>query len=287
MTNDMQGKICMVTGANSGIGYITARELAKKGATVVMVCRSRERGEKAQQEIINSSGSQDVHLLLADLSVQAEIHQLAATFQAQFDRLDVLVNNAGAIFTDRRESADGLELTIALNHLGYFLLTNLLLDVLKASGAARIVNVSSDAHRSANIHFDDLQLTSGYSAFRAYGQSKLANILFTRELARRLEGTAVTANAMHPGFVNTGFGKNNGGLMAAVMKVLSPLFAVSPEKGAETAVFLATAPTGSLTSGKYFAKKRETTTSVAAQSDTDAKRLWDISAELTGLKETV
>lgn len=279
--SDLSGKVCVVTGANSGIGKVTARALAERGAQVLMVCRSRERGEKARGEIMRASGSSDVELIVGDLSVQRQVQKVADDIHARVDRLDILVNNAGAIFYERRESADGLEMTFALNHMGYFLLTLLLLDLIKQSAPARIINVSSDAHRTATLDFDDLQNKENYSAFRAYGQSKLANILFTRELARRLEGSGVTVNAVHPGFVNTGFGSGSSGVMAFLFNLLSRFIARTPEKGAETSIYVATAAQGGEVSGRYFADSKLKSPSSRAQNDDDARRLWDASEALS------
>jgi NAD(P)-dependent dehydrogenase (short-subunit alcohol dehydrogenase family) len=282
----MQDKICIVTGANSGIGKVTARELAKMGAAVVMVCRNQERGKTAQAEIKAASRNDSVDLMLADLSSQAAIRQLAQSFKEKYQQCDVLVNNAGALFMQRQLSKDGLEMTFALNHLGYFLLTNLLLDVIKASAPARIVNVSSEAHRGRKINFDDLQGEQSYSGYNAYGQSKLANILFTYELARRLEGSGVTVNCMHPGFVSSNFAKNNGLLARVALTLLRP-FARSPKKGAETAVYLASSPQVEGISSSYFIDKQEATSSPESYDEAVAQRLWQVSMELTGLTETV
>lgn len=279
----MQDKICIVTGANAGIGKITATELARRGATVVMICRSQERGEAALAEVRAESGSQQVELLLADFSVQAEVRQVAQEFKQRYDRLDVLVNNAGGIFMERTTSADGLEMTFALNHMGYFLLTHQLLDLIKSSQPARIVNVSSNAHRFADIDLDDLQNEQKYSGFGAYGQSKLANVLFTKELARQLEGTQVTVNALHPGFVRTQFGQRNpvNGLMRVLIyKVIAPLFAISPEQGAETSIYLATSPEAENITGEYFYKNKISKVSKQANDGEVARQLWAKSQEL-------
>ena len=281
-TSPMQGKICMVTGATSGIGLITARTLAQQGARVIVVGRDPERGATTVGRIVQETGNPRVDLLLADLSARAEVRRLAGEFQHRFARLDVLVNNAGALFTRRHLSADGIEMTFALNHLGYFLLTNLLLDTLKASPPARIVNVSSDAHRGARMNFSDLQGERRYGGWRTYSQSKLANLLFTYELARRLEGTGVTANAMHPGFVATGFSRNNRGLFGLLMRV-AQLTALSPEQGAETLIYLATSPEVEGVTGRYFVKKRPVESSMASYDRSAAQRLWQLSSELTGL----
>ena len=226
----MHGKICVVTGATSGIGMVTAQVLARQGATLIVVARNAERGAATVSRIQQETGNSAVELMVADLSVQAQVRQLASEIQHRFARLDVLVNNAGAFFSRRQPSQDGLEMTFALNHLAYFLLTNLLLDSLKAADSARIVNVSSEAHRRAQLDFSDLQGQHRYSGWRAYARSKLANILFTYELARRLAGTGIVTNALHPGFVATNFGRNNRGITAALFRILQ-LAAISPEEG--------------------------------------------------------
>lgn len=277
----MQNKTVIVTGANAGIGRVTALELAKMGAHVVMVCRDEERGAAAQQAIIQQSGNNQVDLLLADLSSQPSLHKLATTIQQAYNRLDVLVNNAGAMFASRQATGDGLEMTFALNHMNYFLLTNLLLDLLKASAPSRIVNVSSEAHRGAQLNFADLQNAKGfYMGFDVYGQSKLANIYFTYELARRLEGTGVTANTLHPGFVATNFAKNNGLLYRLGMLVMRPL-AVNDHKGAETQIYLASSPEVEGVTGKYFNKKKAVSSSNVSYDVAAAQRLWSISASLS------
>ena len=280
----MQDKIVMVTGANAGIGKITAQELARMGAHVVMVARSRKRGEAALAEIKRATGSSQIDLLLADLSSQTSIRQLAADFQARYDQLDILVNNAGAVFLKRQESIDGLEMTFALNHLGYFLLTNLLLDVIKASAPARIVNVSSMAHHQAQLNFDELQNNRSYQGFKVYSQSKLANIFFTHELARRLDGSGVTTNALHPGFVASNFAKNNGILARLAMNLAKFLrIARTTDKGAETSIYLASSPEVATVAGKYFDNKKEVRSSNISYNESDALQLWQISEQLTGL----
>ena len=270
----------MITGANAGIGKVAALELAKQGHHIVMVCRSQERGRAAQAEIKAASGNEQVDLLIADLSVQADIRQLAATFKQDYERLDVLVNNAGAIFDKRQETADGLELTFALNHMGYFLLTDLLLDMLKANAPARIINVSSDAHHRGSLNFDDLQHEKSYSGFSVYSDSKLANVLFTYELARRLEGSGVTANTLHPGFVNTNFGSTMSSIPAFFIGIISRFFAIAPDKGAETIIYLASSPEVEGATGKYFVKKKATRSSSESYDEAVAKRLWEISEQL-------
>ncbi|HSE97114.1 MAG TPA: SDR family oxidoreductase, partial [Blastocatellia bacterium] len=226
----MTGKTCMVTGASSGIGKVTARRLAELGARVLMVCRSRERGQKAREEIARRSGNNDIELLICDLSSQRAIRELVIDFLARHDRLHVLVNNAGLMLRHRALTEDGLEMTFAVNHLAYFLLTNLLLDVIRISSPARIVNVASVAHVTGTINFDDLQGEKGYSSMGAYRQSKLANILFTYELARRLEGTGVTVNCLHPGIIATGIARDMPKIVGLVLKV----FFTGAEKGADS-----------------------------------------------------
>ena len=281
----MAGKVCMVTGANSGIGKVTAAVLASMGATVVMVCRSRERGEAARQSVVTESGNKNVVLLLADLSSMASTRAMVDAFKARHDRLDVLVNNAGALFNSYQESVDGLEMTFALNHMGYFLPTVLLLDLLKASAPARIINVSSDAHRAGKVDFDDLQNRKKYSAFGVYAESKLENVLFTKELARRLDGAGVTVNALHPGFVRTNFGNNatGNGFASMVLRLLSKLIAITPEQGAETSIYLASSPEVAGVSGAYFDKKKAVKPANQANDEAAARRLWAESERLSRL----
>ncbi len=276
----MHNKTIIVTGANAGIGRITALELAKMGARVVMVCRDKERGAAAQQAIIAQTGNRQVDLLLADLSSQQAIRQLVKTIQQKYNRLDVLVNNAGAMFASRWVSVDGLEMTFALNHMNYFLLTTLLLDMLKASAPSRIVNVSSDAHQGAQLNFADLQNEKRFMGFRVYGQSKLANIYFTYELARRLEGTGVTVNALHPGFVATNFAKNNGWLYRVGMFLMRP-FAMNDQQGAATQIYLASSPEVEGITGKYFARKKAVASSNVSYDIAAAQKLWQASEELS------
>jgi NAD(P)-dependent dehydrogenase (short-subunit alcohol dehydrogenase family) len=277
---DLTGRVILVTGANSGIGKVTAEELAKMGATLVMVSRDRERGATALAEVRTASGNQDVHLLLGDLSVQAEIVALADQFKAQFDRLDVLVNNAGVFLNNREESADGLEMTFAVNHLAYFLLTQLLLDMLKASSPARIVNVSSGAHQGSSLNFDDLQHEQSYSGFQVYRRSKLMNILFTYALDRRLTGSGVTVNVIHPGFTRTNFGRRDNGLMGKLAMPFMALMGRSAEKGAETVIYLASAPEVADVSGKYFVDKQAVKSSPESYDEDIQERLWQVSAGL-------
>ncbi len=278
----MKDKICIVTGANSGIGKVTAQALAEKGATVLMVCRNERKGEAALCEIKEKSKNGNVKLLLADLSSQEEIRRLADKIRTKYPKIDVLVNNAGGINPKRTLTVDGIETTFAVNHLGYFLLTNLLLGHLKAASAARVVNVTSQVHRFARIFFDDLGLEKRYGPMLSYAQSKLANILFTYELARRLNGTAVTANTLHPGGVRTNFGKELTGLAGFYFRNIGFLMR-SPEKGAETVIWLASSPDVEGVTGKYFFDKKEIRSSKISCDAEVARRLWHVSVELTGL----
>ena len=278
----MRDNVCVVTGATSGIGLVTARVFAQQGAVVGIVGRDPARGAAAIDHLVQTTGNAQVHLFLADLSSQAEVHRLAAEIQARYARLDVLVNNAGALFARRQLSADGIEMTWALNHLAYMLLTQRLLDMLRASAPARIVNVASTAHQTGRIDFADVQGTQRYSGWRAYCQSKLANVMFTYTLAARLQGLQVTANVLHPGFVATRFAHNNRGLFARLIR-LAQVAALSPEQGAETMVYLATAPEVAEVSGQYFVKKRAVRSSEASYDTAAAERLWRLSAEMVRL----
>ena len=279
----MDGKVCLITGATSGIGKATAMGLANMGASVVMVGRDRGRGQAALAEIKEKCPNASVDLMLADLSSQEEIRRLADEFKEAYPRLDVLINNAGVIRSKRVTTADGLETTFAVNHLAYFLLTNLLLDVLKASAPSRIVNVASGEQRNGTIDFDDLQGEKGYKTAKAYGQSKLANVLFTYELARRLEGTGVSANCLHPGAgVRTNLGSGVSGVFGFTVRALTPLMK-SPEKGAETSIYLASSPEVEGLSGRYFVKKAEARSSDVSHDERTARRLWEASAGLTNL----
>lgn len=277
----LTGKICLITGPTQGIGRAAALAIAKLGPTMVLVVRDEQRGRELADEI-RAGGNPNVELLVADLSSQAEVRRVAAEFLARHDQLHLLINNAGALFMDRKESVDGLEMTFALNHLGYFLLTHLLLDVLKKSAPARIVHVASRAHVRGTISFDDLQSKRSYRGWPAYSQSKLANILFSAELSRRLAGSGVTSNCLHPGVVSTGFGRNNRGLMGFLVKLYSP-FSRTPEQGAQTTIFLATSPAVEGITGQYFADCKAIEPSLEARDVKVAQRLWLISAQLTGL----
>ncbi len=281
--NLMHGTTCVVTGANSGIGKEIAFGLAAQGARVVMVARDADRGETARSEVVERSGNDRVELLTCDLSSQRQIRELASTLLEQCDTIDVLVNNAGLTLGDYRLTEDGLETTFAVNHVAPFLLTNLLLERLEASAPARVVTVASDAHRGNVIDFDDVSATGGYSAWRAYGASKLANILFTSELARRLDGSGVTATCLHPGVVRTGFGRSGPWFVRLWFK-LAGVVLLTPEQGADTAVWLATSPAVEGASGGYYVKRRLDEPSSAARDPEAATRLWRLSTELTGLQ---
>lgn len=280
--NEQKENVCMVTGATSGIGLATAQALAQKGKRVVLIGRDPGKCATTVTRIKQETGNPSVTFILADLSVQAQVYALAEEYKRRYSRLDVLVNNAGGFFTKRRLTDDGIEMTFALNYLSMFLLSNLLLDNLEASAPARIVNVSSEGHRTARLDFDNLYGELRYQGMQAYGQAKLAVVLFTYELARRLEGTQVTVNALHPGFVATNIGKNDGWrsrIFALVMK----LFAVSPEEGAETSIYLAASNEISGETGKYFIKKTEVASAPATYDQATARQLWDISVQMTGL----
>jgi NAD(P)-dependent dehydrogenase (short-subunit alcohol dehydrogenase family) len=280
----MQGKVCIVTGANSGIGKATTLGLAQMGATVVMVCRDQTKGEEAQNEIKTKSGNDAVHLMHAELSSQASIRQLAENFQQHYKQLHVLINNAGAVNLTRRETVDGLETTFAVNYLAPFLLTNLLLDELKASAPARIVNVSSESHQSGNIKMDDLQSEKSYRFMRAYGQSKLALVLFTYELARKLQGTGVTANCLHPGFVATNIGQHGiGPAGRRVIKLIYSSIGISPEEGAKTSIYLATSPEIEGVTGKYFVKSIPVRSAPISYDKSLQRQLWEESARMVNL----
>ncbi len=278
----MEGKLCIVTGATDGIGRVTARALAERGAEVVLVGRNAAKGAEVCKAIHRSSRNDRVRFEQADLSSQAEIRALAERLAAGGAAIDVLVNNVGALFNRRRESVDGIEMTFALNHLGYFLLTGLLLESLKASTAARIVNVASQAHRGGRMDFDDPQGARRYRGMRAYSQSKLANILFTYRLAALLEGTPVTVNCLHPGFVASAFGQDNGWLFNTVLKVVMRLSAIDVEAGARTSVHVATSAEVAGVSGCYFDQCREATSSLASRDEESGRRLWELSESLTG-----
>jgi NAD(P)-dependent dehydrogenase (short-subunit alcohol dehydrogenase family) len=281
----MKGKTVVVTGANSGIGFETAAGLAGAGARTLLTARDAQRGRAAVQAIIERTGNQEVELVALDLASLVSVRAAAADVLERCPHLDVLVNNAGLVLTARRETTDGFEMTFGVNLLGPFLFTELLVERLKASAPSRIVNVASTAHTSARrgLNFDDLQNTSSYSGMRVYGESKLANIMFTAELARRLEGTGVTANSLHPGTVATGYGRDGDtkGLLAIGLTLAKP-FLTTPEKGARTSIYLASSPEVEGVSGKYFVNCREKTPRKPALDVATQQRLWEVSESLVG-----
>jgi retinol dehydrogenase 14 len=282
----MAGKVVLVTGGTGGIGRATAIGLAALGARVGITGRDQARTEAAAAGIRAAPDSPAVDVFAADMSVQAGVRRLAALVLGTYPRLDVLVNNVGGFWAHRHLTADGLERTFALNHLAAFLLTSLLLDRLTASAPARIVTVSSGAHASGRIDFNDLQGERDYSGQRAYGQSKLANVMFTYELARRLDGTGVTATVCHPGVVCTSFGAEDQAAHMAGMIRVARLFMKTPAQGAATPVYLASSPEVEGVTGRYFANRKPTTSSNASYDTTAAAQLWQASAALTGMTAT-
>ena len=280
----MRGKTVVITGGTSGIGEVAAVALAKMGARIVLVARDKSRGDATLARLPRSAPDVAHSVYFADLLRLAEMKRVAAEIADRETRIDVLINNAGAIFATRRLTEDGLERTFALNHMAYFVMTAGLRERLVASGPAQIINTASAAHQGATLDFDDLQSAKRFGARKAYGQSKLCNILFTRELARRLQGTRVTANCLHPGFVATRFGDQSGGLMSPLIR-LAKFFAISPAKGAETIIHLASSPDVAEATGQYFYKSVPTTPSSWAQDDRSALLLWQHSAALAGMKE--
>lgn len=273
----MAGSVIVVTGATSGIGEVAADRLAARGARIVFIARDRVRGEATLKHLRAISPDADHRAHYADLSRLAEMKRVAVEIAESEPEIDVLINNAGALFNARKVTEDGLEMTFALNHLSYFVLTDLLRPRMKAG--SRVVSTASDAHKGAKIDFSDLQSAHSYSGFRAYGRSKLCNILFTRELSKRLADTGITANCLHPGFVSTRFGDQSGGILSFAVRAAKN-FAISPEQGARTIVYLASSPEVANVTGKYFYKCRPDTPTREAQNDADAARLWSISADL-------
>lgn len=285
----MDQKICLITGANSGIGKVTASKLAEDGMLVIMLCRNREKGQKAKEDIIAKTGKDNIDLIIADLSSQSQVKKAAEEFYTKYHRLDILINNAGLILGNERQvSEDNIELTLAINHLSHFLLTYLLWNALQKSPEARIINVTSEAHRIVNFDPENIQMTTGYSGLKAYGVSKLCNLLFTYELNKRNREPNISVNAMHPGGVASNFGKNISGWFKWAFKLFKP-FMISPEKGAETLIYLAKSDEGRQKSGKYFKDKKVTEPTKIAQNDEMALKTWELSENLTGIKfpETV
>ena len=278
----MEGKICIVTGANSGIGEVTARELARMGAHVVMICRSEDKANDAVERIKEQVPDAKLELLVADMSSLVSVAKAAQQFKAKHASLDVLVNNAGVYLPKRLESADGFEMTFATNHLGPFLLTNLLLDTLADTGGARVVNVSSEGHRQGRLNFDDLQAREKFNGLRVYCTSKLLNVYFSNELARRAADKGITSNSLHPGAIASGFAQDEPGAFKWLVKMGKP-FLISPEKGAQTQIYLATSPDVADVTGEYYAKSRVRRPAGRALDADAGVRLWDVSSELTGL----
>ena len=275
----MNGKVCLVTGATDGIGKVSARVLAELGAKVIIVGRNPEKSAIVLAELRSISGNENIDLLMADLAVMQEVRDLAEQVISRYDRIDVLLNNAGGYFTKHEITSDGLEMTFALNHMSYFLLTNKLMELLKYSAPARIVNVSSDAHYGVDMEFENLNGEQEYKAWKAYQKSKLANVLFTYELLKKVPGN-ITVNCLHPGFVATNFGHNNGGFFGPVLKIAQRISAIDPEEGAKTSIFLCSAPEVKGVSGKYFYKCKPKTSSRESRNMDTAKRLWQISSDI-------
>lgn len=279
--NNMEGKVCLVTGATAGIGQAAALLLAQLGATVVGVGRNPDKNEYSTRLIKEKTSNPSIEYLLADLSSQQDIRALALQFQAKYNRLDVLVNNAGATFKSRQESVDGIERTFALNHLGYFLLTNLLGDILEASAPSRVINVSSSLHKFGRIDFDDIPFNNGYSRSKAYQRSKLANIAFTYESARRFCNQKVTVNAMNPGLVATNVGQSAGGFSAKAKGLVDKIAGLTPEEGAQTIIYLATSPEAIGVTGRYFVKSKSIPSSKITYDLGFCRQLWQVSERLT------
>ncbi|WP_438003854.1 SDR family oxidoreductase [Sorangium sp. So ce321] len=284
MAKDLEGKVFLVTGATEGIGKAAAMEFARRGATLVLVGRSKEKSERVVSELAAASGNDRIELLLGDLSSLADVRAVADAFRAKHDRLDALVNNAGAFFNECKLSADGIEMTFALNHVAYFLLTTRLLDLLQKTPGARVVSTSSAGHRMGKVDLATIAKRDGRAGMRAYSDSKLANVLFTRELARRLAGSGATANCYHPGFVHTGFARgflgDRGPVTTWLVERAGRLLARSPEKGAETLVWLATSPESATFNGEYFYDLKVAPVSKVAQDDALARGLWKLSEQL-------
>ncbi|HTB87034.1 MAG TPA: SDR family NAD(P)-dependent oxidoreductase [Steroidobacteraceae bacterium] len=281
----MKGKVVVISGATSGIGEIAAQRLAGMGARVVLVARDAARGQKALTRLPSIGSGAPHSIYYGDLSRISECKRIAAEIAAVEPRVDVLINNAGALFGTRHLTVDNLEETFATNHMAYFVLTLGLKANLLAAAPARVVSTASDAHKGYTLDFDDLQAAKGYSAIRAYGRSKLCNILFTRELARRWSGKEVTANCLHPGFVATRFGDASGGFLSGAVRIGKALFAITPEKGAETIVYLASSPDVAAITGEYFYKCRPATPTAGGRDDAAASRLWNESAKLAGIED--
>ena len=269
-------KVMCITGATDGIGKTAALELAKAGCTLALVGRNPDKGNRVLEEIIRDSGNENIRFHICDLSLMEAVRKLAKELQTDYDRLDVLLNNAGAYFSEFEKTDEGFERTFALNHLSYYLLTDLLLDILEKTGNARIVNVASDAHQGAELSFENLQGFDGYKGWPAYCKSKLANIMYTYELDRRISGKGITANSLHPGFVDTNFGNNNTGTVRVGLNAAKKVGAISPEKGALTSIYLASSPEVEGVSGKYFYKCKQKNSNKASYVKSDQEKLWQI-----------
>lgn len=280
----MTGKTVLITGGSDGIGKQAAKQLASMGAQVVVVGRSPAKTKAALEEIKLESGRKGVFSLIADLASLEQVRRLAVEFRQEYGKLDVLVNNAGTVFMSRQESEEGYEKTFAVNHLSHFLLTDLLLDLLKAGSPSRVVTTSSGSHLNGKIHFEDINLTRGYFIMKAYAQSKLANVMFTYELARRLEGSKVTANCLHPGMVNTNIGRDGNVVMRWIQTLIFSR-GISVEEGAETLVYLASSPEAAGVTGKYFYKLKAVKTLEASYDEDAQQRLWAISEEMAGMSQ--
>lgn len=280
----LKGRDIVVTGATDGIGKVTARELAKMGANVTIVARNPAKGERVVKDLRSAAGHDGVHFVAGDLSSMAGVRGAAEILKGRLKKIDVLVNNAGAAFLKRETTADGFEKTFALNHLGYFLMTAQLLDLVKASGAGRIVNVASAAHQGAKLDLADLQNANKFSGWRAYQQSKLANIYFTYELARRLQGSPVTANCLHPGFVASRFGDDFKGIVGTLFGFAKSFAAISEEEGAKTSIYLASSPEVANVSGKYFDRCKAVRSSAVSYDEAVARDLWRVSETMTGAR---
>ena len=281
----MKNQVCIITGANSGIGKETALSLAKLGATVILLCRNYERGNIALKSIITESNNKNVELMLCDLSSQNSISDFISKFKNKYDSLNVLINNAGILLNKRTISVDGVENTFAINHLGPFILTNSLLDLLKSSSPSRIINVSSSAHYRANFDLDNMQGEKKYSSFEAYCKSKLYNVLFTYELSRKLAGSNVTVNCLHPGFIPTNLFANSSFFYKAIVKILSPIL-IDAKSGSKTSTYLATSKDVENITGKYFVKCKPKQSSKISYDKSDSKNLWDISEKLVNYNKS-
>lgn len=278
----MNNKLCVITGANSGIGFETAKALARKGAYLVMVCRNEDKAESARQEIIEETSNPGIDIVLCDFAIQAEIRKAAEEIKKNYKKVDVLINNHGFLASERQDTVDGLEETFAVNHIGYFMFTNLLLDMVKAADQGRIISVASEAHRAGEFDPENIQLDNNFTPWKAYGNSKLFNILFTRELANQLVDTNVTANCLHPGVVATNFAQSGSWIMRTLFTIGKPFF-ISPKKGAETSIYLATSDKVKEVNGAYFRNKKVATPSKDARDDEAAKQLWDMSRKLCSI----